>query len=119
MSEDQQINFEVDRQNLYREESLTDLKVAVIRKLVPVNADGSEDKTRQVIFVGHTQVMSPEGPIPLQAELPAANLEDAMSAFPRAMEQEMARVIEQLRQMQAEEQQNKQRDDSRIIVPGR
>ena len=115
MSEQQQINFEVDRQNLYREESLTDLKVAVIRKLVPVNPDGSEDNSRQAIYVGHTQVMSPEGPIPLQAELPAANLEDAMSAFPRAMEQAMAEMIEHIKQLQKEQQQ----EESRIITPGR
>lgn len=115
MSEDQKIKFEVDRKNLYREESLTDLKVAVIRKLIPVNPDGSEDKTRQTIFVGHSQVMSPEGPIPLQAELAAANLEDAMSAFPRAMEQAMAEMIEHIQQLQKEQQQQ----ESRIITPGR
>lgn len=115
MDQDQQINFEVDRKNLYREESLTDLKVAVIRKLIPVNADGSDDKSRSPIFVGHSQVMSPEGPIPLQAELPAANLEDAMSVFPRAMDQAMSEMIEQIKQMQKEQQQQ----ESRIITPGR
>lgn len=115
MNQDHQINFEVDRKNLYREESLTDLRVAVIRKLIPVNPDGSDDKTRASIFVGHTQVMSPEGPIPLQAELAAANLEDAMSAFPGAMEQAMNEMIEHFKQMQREQQQQ----ESRIITPGR
>jgi hypothetical protein len=41
-----------------------------------------------------------------------------MQAFPAAMEQEMSKMIEEIRKMQAEEQ-KKQRDDSRIIVPGR
>ena len=115
MTQDQQINFEIDRQHLYREESLTDLKVAVIRKLIPILPDGTDDKSRSPIFVGHTQVMSPEGPIPLQAELAAANLEDAMSAFPRAMEQAMAEMIEQIKQLQREQQ----HQESRIITPGR
>ena len=33
--------IEVDRDNLYREEVVTDLKVATIRKLVPIRPDGS------------------------------------------------------------------------------
>jgi hypothetical protein len=115
MAQDHQISFEVDRGNLYREESLTDLKVAVIRKLVPVNTDGTDDKNRVPIFVGHTQVMSPEGPIPLQAELPGGTLEEAMSAFPGAMEQAMAEMIEHIKQLQKEQQ----RQESRIITPGR
>ncbi len=115
MNESQQISFDVDRENLYREESVTDLKVAVIRKLVPVKADGSDDTSRQTIYVGHSQVMTPEGPIPLQAELPAANMEDAMAAFPRAMEQAMAEMIEHIKQLQKEQQQQ----ESRIITPGR
>lgn len=115
MNQDNQINFEVDRKNLYREESLTDLKVAVIRKLIPVNPDGSDDKTREAIFIGHAQVMSPEGPIPLQAQLAAGNLEDAMADFPRAMERTMAEMIEHIKQIQKEHQQQ----ESRIITPGR
>ena len=34
---------EVDRDHLYREESFTDLKVATIRRLVPIKPDGSEN----------------------------------------------------------------------------
>lgn len=115
MGQDHQINFEVDRGNLYREESLTDLKVAVIRKLIPVNADGTDDKNRTPIFVGHSQVMSPEGPIPLQAELPGGTLEEAINAFSGAMEQAMAEMIEHIKQLQKEQQ----RQESRIITPGR
>jgi ribosomal 50S subunit-associated protein YjgA (DUF615 family) len=48
----------------------------------------------------------------------ANNLTEAMEAFPAAMDQEMRKMVEQIRQMQ-EAEQNKQKDDSRIIVPGR
>ncbi len=115
MTPEDQISFTVDRGNLYREESLTDLKVAVIRRLIPVNPEGTDDKTRKVLFVGHSQVMSSEGPIPLQAQLAAENLEEAMSVFPKAMEEAMAEMIEQIKQLQREQEQEK----SRIITPGR
>jgi len=118
MNGSEQIDFKVDRDNLYREESITDLKVASIRRMVPVTAEGEDDPSRAPMFLGHTQIITPQGPLPLQAQLMANNLQEAMEAFPAAMEQEMAKMIEQIRKMQ-EEEQKKQRDDSRIIVPGR
>jgi hypothetical protein len=110
------IDFTVDQQNLYREEAYTDLKVASIRRLVPVNIDGSDDKSRTPVFIGTSQLMSPQGPLPLQAALPANNLKEAIEIFPAAMEQAMADMVEELQKMQEAE---KQENDSRIIVPGR
>ena len=114
----QQIDFTVDQNNLYREDSLTDLKVATIRRLVPVKQDGSEDPSRTSIFMGHTQVMTPEGPLPLQARLAANNMTEAFDAFPDAMQQALSEVVQHLQEMRRKEQEKKM-DDSRIIVPGR
>ncbi len=114
----QQFDFSVDKNNLYREETITDAKVASIRKMIPIKADGSDDTSRSVIFVGHTQLMSPQGPIPLQAQLEAQTMEEAMEAFPKAMEKTLDEVVEQFQKMQREEQM-KEKNDSRIIVPGR
>ncbi len=114
----QDIDFTIDKDNLYREESVTDLKVATIRQLIPVTADGAEDTGRTRIFIGHTQVMSPEGPLPIQSRLQADTLEQAMQAFPQAMEQALVEVIEKIKQLQ-QQQRMQQKDDSRIIVPGR
>lgn len=111
-----QIDFTVDHQNLYHEEAITDLKVASIRRLVPINVDGSEDKSRTPVYIGTSQLMSPHGPLPLQAALPANNLQEALEAFPAAMERAMADMIEELQKMQDNE---KEQDDSRIIIPGR
>lgn len=119
MADQEQIDFKVDQANLYREESITDLKVASIRRMVPVTADGADDPSRSAMFFGHTQILTPQGPLPLQARLMANTLTEAIAAFPEAMEQEMGRVVEQIRTMQAEEQKKKQANDSRIIVPGR
>lgn len=113
------IDFTVDKSNLYREESFTDLKVASIRRLVPVNLDGTEDTSRTPIFVGHTQLMSQEGPLPIQARLSATSMEEALKEFPPAMERALAEMVEKIKQVQAQQQQQQQRDESRIIVPGR
>ena len=61
----QDVDFTIDQNNLYREESITDLKVGSIRRLLPIKADGTDDPGRAPIFMGHSQVMTPEGPLPL------------------------------------------------------
>ncbi len=116
MEQTPEIDFTVDTANLYKEESLTDLKVASIRKLTPIKIDGSEDSDRKPVFYGHTQLMSAQGPVPIQAQLEADTLEDAIKIFPEAMKKGMEELFEKYQKM-AEQQQ--QKDDSRIIVPGR
>ena len=115
--QEQDIDFTIDKTNLHREESITDLKVCSIRRLVPIKPDGTEDKERTAIFIGNTQLMSPEGPVPIQAALTANNLEEAMDEFSGAMQQALSEMIQKIQQMQ--QQKTKQKDDSRIIVPGR
>lgn len=110
------IDFTVDQKNLYREENITDMKVAAIRKMTPITPSGEVDESRTAMFVGTTQLMTPEGPLPIQAMLEANNLQEAFEVFPRAMEEAMQRMIEQIQRVQQEQ---KQKDDSRIIVPGR
>ena len=88
------IDFTVDRNNLYREESFTDVKVAAIRRLTPVKPDGSDDESRDPIFMAQTQLMSPSGPVLLQSILDVETLEQAMEKFPKAMQKEMDKVIE-------------------------
>lgn len=114
----QGIDFTVDQSNLYREESISDMKVASIRRLVPIKPDGSDDTSRSPVFIGHTQIMTPEGPLPLQGRLPANNLSEAYATFPNVMQQALSEMIEQIQEMQRKEQE-KQMDASRIIVPGR
>ena len=110
------IDFTVDQKNLYREESITDMKVAAIRKMTPIMPSGDVDESRTAIFVGTTQLMTPEGPLPIQAMLQANTLQEAFEVFPKAMEAAMTRMVEQIQQAQ---QAQKKQDDSRIIVPGR
>ena len=115
---DEQIDFAIDKNNLYREEGITDLKVGTIRCLIPIKTDGTDDESRERLFVGHTQLMSPQGTVPIQASIQAATLEEAMEKFPGAMRQAMEEMIEQARKTHAE-QGRQQQEDSRIIMPGR
>jgi hypothetical protein len=115
----QHIDFTVDQGNLYREESISDLKVASIRQLIPIKPDGSEDPSRTPLFMGHTQIMTPEGPLPLQAPLEANNLAEAYDVFPDAMQKALAEMVRQIQELQRREQEKKADGDSRIIVPGR
>jgi len=104
-------DISVDKNNLYREESFTDLKVASIRRLTPINADGSDDTSRPAIFMGETTLMSQRGPLPVQAMIEAGSLEDAIDNFPEAVNAAVEQMIEQAKEMQRQEA-------SRIVVPG-
>ncbi|MCD4716081.1 MAG: cytoplasmic protein [Desulfobacterales bacterium] len=101
MSEENKIDFTVDKENFYREEGFTDLKVASIRRLTPVTSEGEVDKGRLPIFIGVTQVMTSEGPVPIQAALKARTLAQAIEGFPAAMEKATREAIEDMKKRQA------------------
>jgi len=105
------IDIKIDKGGFYRDEAFTDLKAASIRRLVPVKADGTPDESRETRFIGHTQVMTQEGPLPLQCTIPAKTLEEAMEKFPEAIN----KVLEELLK-KADEFRRQQ--ESRIVVPG-
>ena len=101
----------VDRENLYLEESFTDLRVASIRRLLPVKPDGSPDPSRRPLYMGQTQLMSQMGPLPVSCTIDADSLEDALDKFPEAISRAVEQMIEEAREIQRQEA-------SRIIVPG-
>lgn len=101
-------NIKVDENNLYKDEVFTDLKLATIRRLSPVKADGSPDDSRDSVFIGQTHIMSPGGPLPIQAEVEAKTLSEAAAAFPEAIRKAVDEMIEEIQQ--------RQRDEARRIV---
>jgi len=104
-------DIQVDTANLYREEIYTDLKVASIRKMVPIRPDGSEDTSREPLYTGQTTLMSAAGPVPVQCPLDATNLEEAAACFPEAVKEAVERMVEEAREIQ-------RREASRIVTPG-
>ena len=103
--------MQVDLENLYREESFTDLRIAQIRRLTPVKPDGAPDDAREVIFIGETQLMSARGPLPVHTPIDAADLAQAFEKFPVAINEAVERMIEEAKELQRQEA-------SRIVVPG-
>ena len=101
----------VDANNLYREETFTDLKIASIRRLTPITADGGDDPERPVMFVGETTLMSARGPLPINCPIEATSLTEAIEAFPKAVQDAVERLMEEAREMQRQEA-------NRIVVPG-
>ena len=103
--------LKVDRTNLYREETITDLKVASIKVLTPITPEGERDLARKPLYIGQTQLMSQMGPLPVQAEIAADTLSQAMEAFPRAMQAAFEELIAEAREAQ-------RREAGRIVLPG-
>lgn len=112
-----EVEFTIDGDNLYKQESMTDLKTATIRRMIPVKADGSLDPDRKEVFYAHTQLISPEGPVPLEAQLKGDTFEEAMASFPEVMQDAFKVMYERMMAMQQQQQQKQQEEQSRIIVP--
>ena len=127
VDQDQKVDFSIDRNDLYRQEVITDLKVASIMKFIPIKLDGTEDNSRTAIFLGQGQAMLPQGVTPIQVQLEADNLEEATGAFPEAMNQARDQARSQARSQMAQmaetalqgeqSEPTQQRNDSKIIKP--
>ncbi len=105
-------DIKIDPKNLYKEEAFTDLTFATIRRLSPVKLDGSPDDSREPIFTGMTQLMSPNGPIPVQCLIEGAKtLAEAAEKLPAAIEKTVQAMI-------AEAEEMRRQEASKIIVPG-
>ena len=103
--------IKLDPKSLYREEVFTDLRVGTLKQLTPVTSDGSRDIGRPMAYVGETQLMSQVGPLPVQAPIEAANLQEAMERFPAAVQRAVEAMIAEVKELQRKEM-------SRIVVPG-
>jgi hypothetical protein len=101
----------VQEDNLYREETYTDLRVATIRRLVPVRRDGSPDPSRPELYSGQTNLMSQAGPLPVECPLEATDINEAIDKFPEAIQAAVERLIEEAKEI-------RKREASRIVVPG-
>ena len=111
MSEENQApEIQMDSEGICREEIFTDNRIGTIRRLSPVTANGEADSSRQVQFIGSTQIMTPGGAMPLNFEIPADALEGAIEGFGDAAQQAVEQTMEELREMQRQQA-------SSIVVP--
>ena len=71
----------MDAATLYREEIITDRKVGTIRRMTPITSDGADDSTRPTVYLGEAQIMTNAGPLPINFEIEAAGLAEAVEKF--------------------------------------
>jgi hypothetical protein len=102
--------IQMDANNLYREDVFTDNAVGTLRRMVPVNADGELDPSRDVQYIGSTQVLTNAGPLPLSFEIEAGSLAEAAAAFGDAAKDAFEKTMNELREMQRQQA-------SSIVVP--
>ncbi len=104
-------NPAMDAANLYRETSYTDQQVGSIRVLTPVTADGADDASRPTQYIGQASIYTPAGTLPIQFELTATTLAEAVAAFGPAAQQAMDDTIRQLQELRRDAA-------SSIVLPG-
>lgn len=104
MAEDerQQMDISMNGGELYREDVFTDRRVGTIHRMTPVKSDGSEDDSRQVVWVGQAQMMTPAGTLPLHFELEAENLQQAVERFGEAARKAADETMERLKELRRE-----------------
>jgi hypothetical protein len=100
----------MDPADLWREDVFTDRKIGTIRRLTPVKIDGSTDAGRKVLFIGEASLDTPAGALPLNFELPAANLEQAVAAYGDAVQKAFEEAMEALQEM-------RRRASSSLVLP--
>ena len=100
----------MDPKSLYREEIVTDRKVGTIRMLTPLKSDGSTDASRAVIYIGEAQLMTSVGTLPINFELEAQSLDEAVSKFAGAAKEAVDRTMKDLQEL-------RRQAASSIVVP--
>ena len=100
----------MDPASLYREEIITDRKVGTIRVLTPIKKDGSADASRAMIYIGEAQLMTSVGTLPINFELEALTLDEAVSKFAGAAKDAVERTMKDLQEL-------RRQAASSIVVP--
>jgi hypothetical protein len=96
---------------MYREEVYTDRKMGTVRVMTPVKTDGSDDESRNVLYVGQAQLMTPMGALPLAFEIEAASLSEAIEKYPENAQLALDKTMEELKELRRQQA-------SSIVMPG-
>lgn len=110
MSEERNREAEMDAAGLYLEEMFTDRKVGALRRLTPVTPMGDKDASRPTLYIGQAEIMTNMGPVPINFEIEAANLEEAVNGFGPAAAEAVERTVQQIQEM-------RRQAASQLVVP--
>lgn len=100
----------MDLDNLYKEEVITDQKVGTIRVLMPITKGGMVDAKRAVQYLGQASILTPAGALPLNFDIPAKTLEEAVNGFAAAAQKGIEQAMEEIREYQRQQA-------SSIVIP--
>ena len=100
----------MDPKSLCREEIITDRKVGTIRVLTPIRSDGSTDSSRQVTYVGEAQLLTSVGTLPINFEIEAKTLDEAVTRFAEVAKDAVERTVKDLQEL-------RRQAASSIVVP--
>lgn len=100
----------MDPKSLYREEMITDRKVGTIRVLTPIKSDGSPDSGREVTYIGEAQLLTSVGTLPINFEIEAKTLDEAVSRFAEVAKEAVERTVKDLQEL-------RRQAASSIVVP--
>jgi hypothetical protein len=101
----------MDADALYREDVITDRKMGTLRRMIPIKRDGSDDPARPTLYVGEAQIMTNAGPLPINFEVEAKNLTEAVEKFGGAAKEAVERTVRELQELRRQQA-------SSIVVPG-
>lgn len=110
MADERNAEAQMDASALYTEETFTDRKIGALRRLTPVKSDGSVDSSRPVLFLGQAEIMTNMGPVPINFEIEAKSLADAVAGFGPAAAQAIERTVQQIQDM-------RRQAASQLVVP--
>lgn len=111
MADVDQMQTEMDANNLYTEEIVTDRKIGTIRVLTPITVTGARDAGRAMIFTGEVQIMTQMGPLPIAFEIPGDTVAEAVANYGQAAKDGVKKTFERMEEMRREAA-------NKIVTPG-
>ena len=78
--------------------------------MIPVTVDGTTDTTRPVLYMGQTQVLTAMGALPINFDVEAESLAQAVEKFSAAANEAVEKTMRELQELRREAA-------SSIIVP--
>ncbi len=100
----------MDAKSLYREEIYTDRKMGTLRVMAPVTPDGSPDGKRATLYLGEAQLMTNMGPMPINFEIEAGSLADAIANYGEAAKTGVEEALRELQEM-------RRQASSSLVIP--
>ena len=83
-SDEQGMDAKMDPTALVREDVISDRRVGTIRMLTPITVEGVRDETRDVLFFGEAQIMTQVGAQPINFQIEAKTLAEAVEGYGEA-----------------------------------